>query len=317
MKNYLRVLGVIVLIVGGLAVAQNFIARAVVIAAVEQMTGAKAAIGGFYISLLRQKVSIRDFRLFNPRGFPKTVMVDIPEITVVLDVPALFKQKLHLPLVSVNLKEAVVIKDRDGKLNVDSLKFAQEQGKGTAAQKNMPFQIDVLQLTLGQVVVKEYHQSREPRVMVYPLGVANKQFKNITTPEQMASVILVQAMGPTALKSAAVYGIATVVGMGILPVGVAGVLVGKDEAAAEFRQGPDVVFAKLSEIIRAGGENVVENRAALTIKANIEGCQVQAQVERSGSGMTTVTVAARRLLIPRPEIAGGIVYQLREKLRGP
>lgn len=313
MKNYFKILAILVVIVGVLAIAQNFIMKNIVVAAVQNLTGTKAEVGGFYISFLKQKVSIRDFVLYNPPGFPEGPLVNIPEITVALDVPALMKKTLHLPTVTLNLKEAVIVRDKEGKLNVDNLKFAKQPQDGKK-QENMPFLIDHLYLTLGQVVVKDYRQGLEPKVVSYNLDVRNKHLENINSPQQLASIILVQVMAPTAFKSAAIYGIATALSMSVLPVGVAGVLIGNDAATAVFTQNPDKIYSNLLAVVKARGSNVVETQRGKTMKATIDGCSVIAQVEKV-DGATRVSVSARKILIPRPEIAEGIIFQLKEKVK--
>jgi len=43
------------------------------------------------------------------------------------------------------------------------------------------------------------------------------------------------------IKGAGIYGVATILGLGFLPAGVAGVLVGEDTSQAEFNIGYDKV----------------------------------------------------------------------------
>ena len=63
--------------------------------------------------------------------------------------------------------------------------------------------IDQATLNLGKVVVKDYTKGEPPSIQAYDIGV-NKTFKNITSAEQLVTLVLVQAMGPTALRNAAI-----------------------------------------------------------------------------------------------------------------
>ena len=211
-----RFLAVALLVVVLFIFLFNFILQSAVTFAASQLTGAAVKIGTFKLNLFRQEVSIRDFVLYNPPGFPNTALIDIPEITVAVKSQALLQGSLHLPLVILNLREMTLIKTKEGKLNVDSLRFVQRSGEDGSqpaknSQKAMPFKIDRMNLTIGKVVYKDYSAGgSEPKVKTYDIGMKNKEFKNVTSPQQFASLLLVQAMTPTAVHSAAVTAISTV-----------------------------------------------------------------------------------------------------------
>lgn len=191
----------------------NFILQSAVTFAAVQLTGSAVKIGAFKLNLFRQEVSIKDFVLYNPPGFSNTPLVDIPEITVAVKSQALLHGSLHLPLVVLNLREVNLIKNKEGKLNVDSLKFVQnpkEKQKEKSDQELMPFKIDRMNLTIGKVVYRDDSGGGEPKVKTYDIGMKNKEFKNVTSPQQLASLLLVQAMTPTAVSSAAVTAISAV-----------------------------------------------------------------------------------------------------------
>ena len=154
------------------------------------------------------KFSVPGLNLFNPKGFPDKLMVDMPEIYVNYDLGAFLKGKVHLEEVRLDLREFVVVKNKDGQLNLDSLKVvqAEKEGKVPAEKKQkaaMPeFKIDVLKLKIGKVVYKDYSQGPQPMVKEYNINI-NEQYTNITDPYSLASLIMVRALMNTAISNLA------------------------------------------------------------------------------------------------------------------
>ena len=209
MKKINKILIGIVVSVVILAFVKDQIIKAVVMSQGSEILGAQVHLDSLGLNLFKQSIRIKGLKVYNPPGFPHAVMVDIPEISVDADVASFLKGNLHLPLIIVDLKEMVVIKNKDGKLNVDSLKVVQKTAltKGAKQEekpaKQLPMKIDQATLNLGKVVVKDYTKGEPPSIQAYDIGV-NKTFKNITSAEQLVTLVLVQAMGPTALRNAAI-----------------------------------------------------------------------------------------------------------------
>ncbi len=300
-----------------LGVLKDFMIKSAVEVGAGQVLGAPVHIQGMSVGIFKQSVRIKGLRVDNPQGFPAGTFVDISEIGVDYDLPAILKGNLHLPLVVLKLKEMVIVKNSEGKLNVDALKVVQNKAEGKAQEvkeaPQMPMAIDTAVLDLGQVIVKDYTKN-PPTVQAHDIGIHNKTFKNIKSAQQFAALILVQGMGPTALKSAAIYGAATVLGVAFLPAGVAGVLLSKDGSSKEYRADINRVYKELIEIINKSGQVESQNKEAGLIKAKIEGAGVTIQISVQGSS-TEVKISARKMLLPKPEIAEGLLYQLSQKIK--
>jgi len=58
-----------------------------------------------------------------------------------------------------------------------------------------------------------------------------------------------------------------------------------------------------------------ESASLGVIKADVEGAQVSLELKEISKGVTGITVSARKLFLPRPEIAEGVIYQIREELK--
>jgi len=320
------ILGFILIIVV-LVAAKNYWIKSVVAAGASQVTGAPVHIDSLVIGILKPAVRIKGFTLYNPPGFPEGPMVSINELSVDYDLPAILKGNLHLPLLIVHLNEAVIIKNKDGKLNVDALKFAQKQveqpTKEQPAKKEAPkgeskplvMQIDLMKLDLGKVVFKDYTKGEQPVVTAFDAGVHGKTYKNIKSAQQFATIIMMESLGPTAIKSAALYGAATVLGVAFLPAGIAGVMIGKDSGNQVFNADLTKVYQAALTAVQKRGKVEKEAQDKGLIKAAIDGASVVVEMKDLGQGKVSVTVSARKMMIPKPEIAEGILYGIAEVLK--
>jgi hypothetical protein len=312
---------VVIVFVLIITVGKDFLIKTAVTSFGSKIVGAPIEIGGFSLSLLSQKIRITDFKLYNPPGFPHEPMVYLPEIRLDYDVAAFFGGKLHARLIIVNMKEMVVVINKEGKLNVDSLKIIEEQKKKAQEKKTEekqeapPFHIDLMKLTFEKVVVKDYSKSEAPSVQAHDIGFKEKEFKNIDSVPQLATLILWQGVSHTAIKSAGLYAATTLLGVGFLPAGIVGVMVAKDSSKAEFTQSMNNVFNATLEVFKQKGEVKSQDKNAGTIKGKYNGADVTVQIEKGETKKTKAVVSARQFMIPKPDIAGGFIYQLQQILK--
>ena len=304
----------------GLGIVKDQIIKAAVQAGASRVLGTKVSVGGFSFGILRQSVRVKAFKIENPKGFPQGSMVDVTEVGVDYDLPALLGGKLHFPLVILNLNEMVVVKNKEGVLNVDALKVAVKKEQRAAktekkSSKSPNFKIDELRLNVNKVIFKDYTQGPEPLVQVYDVNLKDKTYKDINSAQQLAALIMVESMKPTAIKGAKIYGVATILGAGFLPAGIAGTLLGKDSAQAEFGASVDQVYQTALDVIKKSGILSSESKADGVIKADVSGHNVTMKVEKNDQGKTQIVIAARKYLIPKPEVAQGILYQIQEKVK--
>lgn len=319
-KIFVIVLGVILAI----GILKNVLIKAAVEIGAKAVTGAAVHIDSFSFSILRSSVHVKGFRMHNPKGFPNEPMVNIEEIRADYNLGQLLKGKIHLPLVILRLNELVIVKDKDGNLNVDALKVVQsgdkkekkpEEKASKKESKQMAMQIDVAKLDLGKVIVKDYTKGEPPTVSAYDIGVHDKTFKDIKSAEQFATLILVQGMGPTALKSAGIYAAATILGVGFLPAGVAGVLISKDSGLEEYNADMKKTYATVLNVLTKMGSIVSEDASGGVIKAKVDGCDVIAKLTKLDGKKTEVEVSARKLMIPKAEVAHGVLYEVSKILK--
>ena len=203
MKKLFIVLGVVVIFLGSIALFKNLIIKSVVTTAASDITGAPVHMDSFQLNIFNSTIRISGFKMYNPSGFPEGILVSCPKIKVIYDRASLFKQERHLLLVEIELEEIGLTRNKEGKLNVDSLKIVEE----SESSPPTPMQIDLLTLNIGKIVYKDYTGGIEPSVRVYDVN-RQKSYKGIPTAQQLALLVLAEPMKDAAIKNAQIYGAA-------------------------------------------------------------------------------------------------------------
>ena len=310
-KYGLSVLAVLLVISFGV----NMILGWTVGAVASQVVGTRVEVGGLGVGLLDQSVTIRGFRMHNPAGFPPGLMVDLPLVHVACDLPAILGGTLHLRQVDVQLKEIGLVKNSDGKLNVDSLKVAQQKdGKGDVASEPMKMQIDLLNVAMGRIVSKDYSIGGPPSVQVHDINL-KKSYKDITSAEQLALLILSEPMKQAGIKGAAIYGAAMLTGVGIIPVAAMALFGSKDSIEDRINVPLDRLFGISVETLKRMGTVKQEDQAAGAITAEASGATVTIRLKPDPKGGTSITISARKFMLPKPDVAGGVLYEIQQRLK--
>ncbi len=325
MKKILIIIGIAVFGLIALTFAKDQILRTIIATTTTAVTGAPTKIKTFSLSWTKHSVLIENFRMYNPKGFPKEVFVDIPKIEADLDVGGLLKRKLHLEKVTLDLNEIIIIKNEEGLLNVDALKVTQAQEgagekKGTPKKKagRIPMQIDELNLNLGRVIYKDYTKGTPPKVDVYELSIKNKQYRNIASAQQLAVIIMSEPLKHTAIQGSKIFAAQAILGVGFLPAGVAVTLAGKNSAQETFERPYDTVYDKTLATLQGLTDRATikdENKETGVIAALVDKNNVVLKIEKVTDRSTQITVSARRLFLPKPEVAQGVLYQIAQKLK--
>ncbi len=199
MKKIVPIIIIIIALPIASIFAKNMIAKTVVSTGVKAVTGLKLSMSSFNIGIFRSAIDINNLRLFNPRQFEDKLMIDIPEIYVDYDLGALLKRKVHLEEVRLNLKEFTVVKNKEGKLNLDSLKAIKKESS-KKKKKSSNLQIDLLELKIGKVIYKDYHNKAAPSVKEYKVDI-NERYENIDDPKGLAKLIVLKALTNTPIAN--------------------------------------------------------------------------------------------------------------------
>ncbi len=313
MNKILRSAGIVcVLCVVAVFLFKDALIKTVMTQVGSEVLGAPLEIKQFSWGIFTQRIVIKDLKIYDPPGFEKIAFVDVPQVTVRYDIREFIRNNYHLPLILVDLKEMVVVRNREGKLNVDALKVLHPEKKEKLVIP--PFQIDELKLSIGRVIYKNYFKRDNPEVLMYGVGLKDKSFKNLDSVQKLVTVILVQGMGPTAIKDAGVYAAATLMGAGFLPAAVLGAIIAQDSMAEDLPAGFDKVFALSEKFIKERGLLKKSEKATGSIVGQVDNHDLKFTLEKLPGGKTRLTVSAHRFLLPRREFAGGVLYQISQGL---
>jgi hypothetical protein len=206
MKKLLIVIVALAVVLVGLSFGKDMIAKTAVERGAQMVTGLQLRMAKINVGIFNTLVNIDNLVLYNPRDFKDRIMIDMPNIYVDYNLGAILKGKIHLYDMRLDLKEFVVVKNKDGKLNLDSLKVVQAQKEGKKPQdkdkaKAPEIQIDSLQLKIGKVVYKDYSTgSASPVVREFNVNI-NEKFTNINDPYTLVSIIVVKALTNTAIAN--------------------------------------------------------------------------------------------------------------------
>nr|MBU1327627.1 hypothetical protein [Candidatus Omnitrophota bacterium] len=309
MKKFLIVLGIVAISLTGITIFKNLIIKSVVTTVASRITGAPVHMDRFQLNILSSTIHISGFKMYNPSGFPEGILVSCPEIKVIYDRTTLFKQKRHFLLVEIKLKEMGLTKNKEGKLNVDSLKIAQE----SKPSSSIPMQIDLLTLSIGKIIYKDYAMGTEPSVRVYDVN-RHKSYKSIPTAEQLALLVLAEPMKAAGIQGAKIYGVAIVAGVAVLPVAVAATFIGKDSVQQIIDTSFEHAYEISLEVIKRMGKITKDEAPNGVIKANINGTMTALILRKAADNKTEITISCRKYMFPKPDIAGGVLYQIVDKL---
>jgi uncharacterized protein involved in outer membrane biogenesis len=318
-NKILSIVIVVIICLFVLSVIKDLIIKTVVSTVASQVTGTKVTMSGFSLGLLTRSVRISGFKMYNPQGFSNSILVDLPRINVDYTLLPLLKGKLQLRVVDVYLKELELEKNKQGKLNVDSLKVVQQQGAPKAEKekkpgKQMAMQIDLLNMQMGRIISRDYTAGPQPSVQVYDINL-KKSYKNITSAGQLAVVILSEPMKQAGIRGAAIYGVAMLTGVGIIPVAIAATFGSKDSVVQDLNVDISRLYDVSLGVLNHIGKVNKEDKAAGIIEAEVNNASVTLKLKQTSARTTQITIFARKYLLPKREIANGVLYQISERLK--
>ncbi len=198
---------VIIFLAVGLFLGKDLIARYIVKQQVQSATGLPVRIQSLDMGLFDTNIRIRDLRLLNPPEFREDVMAEIPEIYVDYELTPLLTGKMNFSEIRFYLSEVNVVRNEDGKVNVETLKPVQDKrGKSAEAQPReagrLPDRIDLLELRIGQVHYIDHTVSGgEPRVQNFNVNF-QETYRDITDIREVVNLVAGQILTRTAIRGA-------------------------------------------------------------------------------------------------------------------
>ncbi len=316
MYKKIRMIILAVVFLFGFCLVRDFLIKSLIGTVATSVTGAPTRVGGLSLSIIRQSVKISNFRMYNPKGFPKDLLVDIPKMGVACNLGALITGKIHLRQLDLEIKEIGMTKNKEGKLNVDSLKIAAEKSgeKEKKPAKQLAMRIDIVSLGMGRVVSRDYSVEGQPVVKVYDINL-KKTYKNITSVQQLAALIISEPLKAAGIQGLKMYGVSMLTGVAALPVLAAFTFAGKDYAQETFNVTMERAYDAGLQAIKMAGKVMKENKGSGVISAEVNGARVTLKLKKLSEKSTQVTISARKFGLPQAEIASGVMYRLSEQLK--
>lgn len=182
-----------------LVMARNILIRIGLEQGIRAVTGLGLKIQNLDIGILKPVISIKGLELYNPSSFPEKTMVDIPEVYVEYNLAELIKGKAHLKEVRFQLSQLTVVKNKDGKLNLDALTALKPPEGGG---KPPELAIDDLTVKIGRVSYKDYTQEPYPSVKEFDVNI-DEHYTDIKNPVDLVKLVVVRALTKTSIANLA------------------------------------------------------------------------------------------------------------------
>ena len=272
---------------------------------IERLTGTRVEADRVHFDPFGGHLSVRHLKLLQPPGFPKGKLADIPIVRVDFDTLSFFGKTPHVRQVFVHCSEVVVVRNKEGQLNVDALRLVREGDKAGGRKMD----VDKLVLTLDRVIQKDF-TGEKPTVERIDLNIQEAAYENLPGTAQLIGVVLGQALQAAAIKGAMIYGTAAVAGVAFLPVGAAFLLTSNDSAESDVRSNFRDSYRAAIRVARALGEVTGEDARKGVVNAKIDGSDVTVQIFKRTLRKCHVKISARKMLLPQPKTAGGFLYEL-------
>jgi len=306
-----RWLGALLVAIVVLWIAQQVFLKPVIEAVSTKVIGARVSIGSFSLNILTHKIRVTNLQIYNEKGFPPKVFFNASEILVDIDLLQASQGKLHFPLIVFDLDKMIVFKNPQGKMNVNELKIVQEKLHEKTKGPLPNFKIDELRLNIEQVILED--DGKAPALIeAYDLNLKNKTIRNINGVPKLIGAVMFEALKPMAIQSAGLYAATTLLGVGFLPGLAIGVAVANDESVAQMPNSFGQLYQQCLELVkRLNGRIKKTDAAAGNIWAKVYDCDIFFNIQDQGWGKAKITIKTRKYFLAKPEIAAGLLYQLK------
>lgn len=159
-----KLLFLLILIIIVVVAARNFIVKKGVAVGAKVAAGVDLTIADVKIGVTKSDLRLKGIQLQNPKGFPKERMIDIPEVYINYNLRGFFNDAIHAKEIELNLNEFVVVKNKEGKINIKEIipkseekaEDSEDQEDPEKEESKKKIKIDNLKLKIGTVVYKDY-----------------------------------------------------------------------------------------------------------------------------------------------------------------
>lgn len=153
-------------------------------------TGMDAQIAKLEVGLATPTVNLEGLKLYNTADFGGGTFLDMPQLRIEYVPGAIRGGKLHFKTVRLNLSEVHIVKNKNGKTNLELMQ--KESKKKTSGQKdksNIPGVdfggIDTLYLTVGKIRITDEANPKNNEVI--DVGVKEEVGNNLKTEAELTN----------------------------------------------------------------------------------------------------------------------------------
>jgi len=194
----------IVIVIIAISFGKDIIIKNILLGMLNSASKVEIAMDNMKVGLTKTLVDIEGLKLSNPGGYKEELMAEFPRIYVDYNPFALFKKKLHFEEVRLDLKKLTVVRNKESRVNVDSLLITQaiKDNTKTKEQKKARlegFQVDLLKLKIDEVIYKDYTRGRIPTITKYDIYI-NEEFHNIDNPYSFVALIIARGIQRTPIS---------------------------------------------------------------------------------------------------------------------
>jgi uncharacterized protein involved in outer membrane biogenesis len=183
------VLLVIVLLVG-FVVLKDPVVKAIAEHNLRAETGMDARISKLEVNFGSPTVNLEGLKLYNPPEFGGSTFIDLPELRVEYATDDIMDRKLHFKTLRINLAEVHIVKNKQGKTNLEMLEENGKAKKRDAEKRKKTDSpgvdfggVDTLYLTIGRIRITDESDPRNNEVI--ELGIKDEVGKNLKNEEDM------------------------------------------------------------------------------------------------------------------------------------
>ncbi len=187
-----RLLLLAIVLVIGLLLLKDSIARSFVEREIRRRTGFDARIGALQFGLLEPRINIQNLVLYNPPEFGGSPLFDAPDIQVEYSPAEAVRRVIHLRFLRLSIRELNIVESK-GRTNLlevlHRVSTVPDEKTAGRPSERAPFSgVDLLNLSVAKIRFTDLDRSKRDQDI--NLALENRLLRNVRSGDEIASVIL-------------------------------------------------------------------------------------------------------------------------------
>lgn len=188
-------LSFVLLSVAAFVVVKHIKIKDLVESEIEKQLGINVTIKELGYSPFLTHIFAKGVSIHNPAGFKEKELAYLNYIHLVWDPgDMIILKKPSIYVCAVDLERLNIVKNKQGKININELMPI--QSSGITPKDSTPFFFDILVLSIGQVNYTDYASS-SPRTKVFHIGIKNQTYLFLQDENEVIKLIIYKAIQNT------------------------------------------------------------------------------------------------------------------------